>query len=140
MCDSRRTRRPLFLLEEVAVTRRRAVLSLLATTGSAAAVLAPMAHASTQPRPCPVVQLVHINDNGSVTVNIPASFGHGEACYTSVTVPPPAHVDAVPTHPIACPVQPLLYESNGVDYLSIPDPSGQKCRDNIPLPIYVPPS
>jgi hypothetical protein len=65
-----------------------------------------------------------------VTLTLAGAAAVGAAPLSSAAVPPIQ----------ACPPQPLVYESNGHDYVSVPDPSGKTCRITIELPVTVPPT
>ncbi|MBV9097364.1 MAG: hypothetical protein JO079_04825 [Frankiaceae bacterium] len=93
------------------------------------------------PEPCPTHVLV-TQSNGDYTLWLPNPTR--TSCWIAVTIPtgsivvnPPAPAVGFPP---PCPVQPLVYESNGHDYLSLPDPTGKSCRIVIELPVTVPPT
>lgn len=95
------------------------------------------------PEPCPVRPLI-TQSSGQFIISIPIP-----GCqWITVTIPnsikwPPAGVaGSIPnplTFPPPCPPGPLVYESNGHDYVSVPDPTGHSCRLVIELPVTVPP-
>lgn len=130
------------------MSRRKAFLAALALCGGAAASAAPLATAApATPIQCPPHQLVTQSD-GNFYVWLP-NPSHEPSCWTTVEIPgniqkpggAPAGVIPAPTSfPPPCPVQPLVYESNGHDYVSVPDPTGKSCRIVIELPVTVPPS
>lgn len=93
------------------------------------------------PQPCPTHVLI-TQYEGNYYIWLPNPTG--TSCWISVEIPtgfavnPPA--PAATAFPPPCPVQPLVYESDGHDYLSVPDPTGKTCRIVIELPVTVPPT
>jgi hypothetical protein len=64
----------------------------------------------------------------------------GLAAVGSAIAAPLASAGPTNGFPPPCPVQPLVYQNSaGHIVVSVPDPTGQRCRDNIELPVGLPP-
>ena len=132
------------------MTRRRTILATVGVAATAAAIAAPLASAApsaaTYPPPCPTQPLVW-QSNGTYYVSAPDPSG--KSCRITVAVNTNVHkpgagsskTAGVNHPPEPCPPSPLAYTAaDGNIVLSVPDASGQRCRDNIELPIGLPPS
>jgi hypothetical protein len=119
------------------------ILTALALSGATALSAAAVASAApTYPPPCPTQPLVWQQD-GNIFVSVPTPLGPN--CRTVVEVsgnikkPGATRAETLP--PIrGCPPGPILYEYNGHDYVTVPDPTGRQCRMTIELPITLPPT
>ena len=134
------------------MTRRRTILATVGVAATAAAFAAPLASAApsapTYPPPCPTQPLVW-QSNGTYYVSIPDPSG--KSCRITVALNTNIHKPGTGEsrtegakglgYPPPCPVQPLAWTApDGNIVVSLPDPTGQRCRDNIELPIGLPPT